>query len=584
MSTARATLALVALTLLPHPALGQAMPRELRGELFSIEQGEHNHALLAGVQVSIREVGNADVTNDQGLFRIQLPAGVSPGQEFTLRHDKKGYVICSPLYGKQIVPAEGKLVEVRMLPEGSKLFWSHERIESFLEHAADESARQPKGPEARETDLSSFIIELGKHYGFTSEEVRSEIAKWMEHASKDKADFRKQGMVAFARENFRLAGENFRRSAEEKQAQAAAALRESARDRELSGDSFSNAFDFQAALKEYQIALATLKAYRDSLGASGAAVYPEYAADVRNLVFKEARAKSDLGERIAGPDSRRNLEEAIEGYRKLIAELPKAFNPEGWAATQNSLGIALRRLGERESGAEGARHLAEAADACRQALQVRTREHLPQGWAMTENTLGNVLSSLGEREPGAEGARHLAEAADAYRQALQVYTREHLPRDWAKTQNNLAGALSSLGMREPGMEGARHLAEAADACRLALEVYTREHLPQDWAATQNNLGAALSSLGERESGAERSRHLAEAVDAFRSALQVFTREHLPQDWAATQNNLGTALGSLGVREPGMPRGCAHLRRGGRTPTSCRASRSTPASTSRSSGP
>ena len=108
-----------------------------------------------------------------------------------------------------------------MLPEGSKLFWTHERIEEFIAHTASEFAKKPPGRPGEATDLSAYILELGRHNGFTAAEVRQEIGKWMEVARKDVTDFRRQGMVAFAEKNFRLAGENFRRSAEEMEQQAA---------------------------------------------------------------------------------------------------------------------------------------------------------------------------------------------------------------------------------------------------------------------------------------------------------------------------------------------------------------------------
>src|SRR4051812_1817496 len=124
----------------PASTLAQPADRELRGELFSIEDGEQTPKFFANIKVIIPEFGAAGVTGDQGLFRIKLPAVVLPGQEVTLRHDKKGYVICSPLFGKQVVFADpAKLVQVRMLPEGSKLFWTHQRIEEFIERTAKES-------------------------------------------------------------------------------------------------------------------------------------------------------------------------------------------------------------------------------------------------------------------------------------------------------------------------------------------------------------------------------------------------------------------------------------------------------------
>ena len=165
----------------PCPALGQTLVRELHGELFSIENGEQNPKFFPDVEVTIREFGTRGRTNDQGEFRIRLPSSVLPGQEMTLRHDKKGYAICHPLLGKQRVPAVSTdVVSIHMLPEGSKLFWTHERIEEFITHTADESAKRPKDPRGGETDLSSYIHELGRQYGFTPDEVRREIGKWME--------------------------------------------------------------------------------------------------------------------------------------------------------------------------------------------------------------------------------------------------------------------------------------------------------------------------------------------------------------------------------------------------------------------
>ena len=113
-----------------------------------------------------------------------------------------------------------------MLPEGSKLFWTHECIEEFIALGiASESAKKPPSRPGEATDLSAYILELGRHNGFTAAEVRQEIGKWMEVAGKDVTDFHRQGIVAFAEQNFRLAGENFRRSAEKKEQQVAEDLR-----------------------------------------------------------------------------------------------------------------------------------------------------------------------------------------------------------------------------------------------------------------------------------------------------------------------------------------------------------------------
>jgi tetratricopeptide (TPR) repeat protein len=231
----------------------------------------------------------------------------------------------------------------------------------------------------------------------------------------------------------------------------------------------------------------------------------------------------------------------------------REHSPEGWAATQNTLGLALMALGDRSVGAEGAGQLRDAVDAFREALKVHTREHFPQYWARTQSNLGLALRVLGERSGGSDGAQHLRDAVDAFREALKVYTRESLPQGWARTQYNLGDALRVLGVRSGGAEGAQHLRDALAGYGQALKVQTREHLPQDWATTQFRLGLALAVLGVRSGGPEGARQLQDAAAAFREALKVYTREHFPQDWAAAQAGLGLALAALGRLSTGETR-------------------------------
>ena len=96
--------------------------QELTGLVFSIEDGEQNRHYFGNI--TIKFVGFDSVrTDDNGFFRIKIPASVRPGQEITLRHNKKGYEICTPLFGKQLVPSDLiRPIEIRMLPTSSKLF------------------------------------------------------------------------------------------------------------------------------------------------------------------------------------------------------------------------------------------------------------------------------------------------------------------------------------------------------------------------------------------------------------------------------------------------------------------------------
>ena len=212
----------------------------------------------------------------------------------------------------------------------------------------------------------------------------------MEVARKDVTDFRRQGMVAFAEKNFRLAGENFRRSAEEMEQQAAKNIRASAADRELAGDSFFNARDYRQALQQYGHTLTLLNTYKDSLGPLGIKTYPEHTVDLQRFTFKSANAKS----RSRRASGRAGQSPTPRGSRPGVSRAnrpgPQILRSPAWAMTQDNLGIALLALGERLGGPEGLRRLNEAAEAYRQALTVHTRDDLPQDWATTQNGLGSA--------------------------------------------------------------------------------------------------------------------------------------------------------------------------------------------------
>jgi hypothetical protein len=65
----------------------------------------------------------------------------------------------------------------------------------------------------------------------------------------------------------------------------------------------------------------------------------------------------------------------------------------------------------RSEGEENWKLLGQAVGAYRNALQVYTRERLPQGWAMTQNSLGITLEAQGERSEGEESWKPLEQAA-----------------------------------------------------------------------------------------------------------------------------------------------------------------------------
>ena len=414
--------------------------KQLHGVVFSVEDGQADRRYLANVLVTVVEFGASGTTNDQGGFRVRLPAGVLPGQDVTLQEDQRDYYILFPVLSKLRVPAmPGQVVEVWMAPKGSKVLLGANFIEQFIIYTAERLIQEAEGPEEWCPDLSSYVNELARQSGRPAEEILGQIGRSAAEA-KESDDPRKLGLAAFAEKKFRLAAENFRLAADAEKRRGAEGFRKSDADHSFEGDCYSNALNCPKALQAYQAALGDLKVYRKGRDDLGLPAYPEYTSDVQALALKIANAKVALGTRVAGPDSRRHLEEAVREYLGLIAQVPRSSDPRRWAMTQHNLGSALRALGERLAGPEGLRRLSEAVAAYHQALTVRKRDDLPQDWARTQNNLGIALGVLGKRQGGPEGLRRLSEAVEAYRLALTVFTRDDLPQKWAMTQNNLGNA------------------------------------------------------------------------------------------------------------------------------------------------
>jgi tetratricopeptide (TPR) repeat protein len=486
-------IALVLCLLLPTAA---AAERLLKGRL--VLEGAHGELSAAeGVRVAVEATGDSEHTSADGLFRLPLRPRDTAGTTVKLLVSEPDWVIHHPLEGEVRVPEDlDETVEVRLLPKGSKRLWTDERIERFIQDIAAQAKEEVRlGGRPQEIDFGRLIRDWAARYGFGLDEVQAEIDRWATEVEANQDDFYKRGLVEYWKENFQDASRLFTQSAETK-AQRLERVRE--RQRAL-------------AEKEAVLLEETVRDFR----LAGNAAYANYAFD-----------------------------QALDAYRRALAQFHRSQTPEIWAATLLDVAKAHYQLGIRVEGAAAQEHLNEAVAAYRAALTVYTREFLPQDWAGTQNNLGNALAAQGLRSGGEDGRRLLAEAVAAYQAALTVRTRERLPQDWAMTQNNLGVALADQGLRSGGEDGRRLLAEAVAAYQAALTVYTRERLPQDWAMTQNNLGNALAEQGLRSGGEDGRRLLAEAVAAFRAALTVHTLEYLPAPWAQTQANLARAYTAL----------------------------------------
>ena len=249
------------------PASLWAQERWLRGEVIHIG-GNGEKLPDVNVTVIMKQTGDRDTTDSRGRFRIFLPNAFKAGEKVILDVEKPDWRIQYPLDGEAQIPddLQKTLVEVRLLPVGSKLFWTHDRIEKFIQDTAEQSKQQVK-PEGKpeEIDFSRYIKDWAAKYGFNAQQAREEIDKWIADIEKNQNDLYKLGLAAFAKKNFGEASVLFNESAEVKakkleavKQQEKTLTEEVVRDFRLTGDAHYNNYAFNQALQAYNALYATL--------------------------------------------------------------------------------------------------------------------------------------------------------------------------------------------------------------------------------------------------------------------------------------------------------------------------------------
>jgi tetratricopeptide (TPR) repeat protein len=331
------------------PSLLSAQERWLRGSVVSI--GEHQGKIPeVNIMVTIKETGDTRNTNSQGLFRIFLKDIFKAGEKVTLIVDKPGWRIQYPLEGEARLPAdlEKELVEVWLLPVGSKLFWTHDRIEKFIQDMAEKSKQQvTQEGRPEEIDFSRYIKDWAAKYGFSAQQAKEEIDRWIADVEKNQNDPYKLGLAELVKKNFSEASQLFRESAEYK-----AKKLEEIRQREKSL--------VEEVVRDFRL---------------------EGEAHYNNYLFAEA----------------------LNAYKRALNYISKAQTPQLWAATLVDIGRANWEVGIRTMGLAIEQHLNAAIIAYHQALEVYTREQLPQQWATMQNNLGIALQDQGTRTGGEAG-------------------------------------------------------------------------------------------------------------------------------------------------------------------------------------
>jgi len=261
------TLLATALIIAP-PLLAGAM---LRGTVVLVGV-QHEITPAEGVTVTLEETGDSLRTKAGGLFNLKLPDGFRPGEKITLQVRKEAWRIQYPLDGELRVPElnQRERIEVRLLPVGSKKFWSDDRIEKFIKDTAARAKEQiGDEKEARPPDFGRYIKAWAVQYGFSAEQAEAEIERWVAEVQKKQDDFYQLGLAAFAQKNFSKAGALFLESAaanverlrnsdqriKEEQQKRDTIREATVRDYSLAGDAAYNDYAFKKALDAYNQAL-----------------------------------------------------------------------------------------------------------------------------------------------------------------------------------------------------------------------------------------------------------------------------------------------------------------------------------------
>ena len=159
--------------------------RVLKGEVQLVgPSGDTKPANL--VSVILAGTGKATETDDLGQFIFDLPSRLTFGKPLTFRVQKdiqhQTWRIWDPIGGKLPLP-RSLFVTIQLLPKGSKKFWTDEFIEYHIAKMAEDAKREVAAAKPTEgkqqVDLGPLIKGWAMEYGFTAQDVKRQIDKWV---------------------------------------------------------------------------------------------------------------------------------------------------------------------------------------------------------------------------------------------------------------------------------------------------------------------------------------------------------------------------------------------------------------------
>ncbi len=297
------------------PALAQE--RLLQLAVWQLDK-EGNRQPAQGASVSLLGYGNPTRVQAQGQARVFLSSALEPGEPLTLHVSLEGYQLFEPAQGRIVVPRhlETEVVEVVLLPLGSRRFLSDEAIEQLIEDAsrrAKEQVRLEGRPGS--IDLSRYLQEWAVKYGFGYEEVEAQVKRWAAEVERQRDDGRKLALAAFIRRDFQAAARYAADSAELKLRRLAQVRgwrkhleNEAARDLRLEAEAHARSGEYGRALAVAEEALRYLSREEDTRAWA-------------ELKRTQGQAYLELGVRAGEASSWLYLENAVQALEQAM-EVP----------------------------------------------------------------------------------------------------------------------------------------------------------------------------------------------------------------------------------------------------------------------
>ena len=204
-------------------------------------------------------------------------------------------------------------------------------------------------------------------------------------------------------------------------------------------------------------------------------------------------------------------EKALEYFKRALTLREKIGNIKGIAASLNNVGAVYSEIGQNE----------KALEYYQKAFPLFEKIGNPIDIATNLSNIGNVYSNLGQNE----------KALNYQQRALPLREKIGNTQDIAQSLNNIGLVFSSLDQHEKALE----------CYQRALTLEEKIGTPKEIAASLNNIGLVFSSLDQNE----------KALECYQRALTLEEKSGNPVGIATSLNNIGIVYFDLGQNEKAL---------------------------------